>query len=148
MRTGAIGIGGGVARGQQQRALEVLHGLAHGANAEQHGAAIVVDGRVLREQLDGAIENLDRLPRALAPRVGHAAVGKQGGPALVGNGLVLQRLGVERYRLVEIAARQRAVPASRARNRTEASSAATIDYAAIATVTDRARAPRCCRPIR
>ena len=102
-----VAVGGGIAGRQQQRAVEVLDRLLDGAQPQQHVAAVVVDGGVFRIELDRPVEVLDRLLLLLAARIGDPAIVEDRRPAVVRQRLVLEHLGVDRDRLVDVAAHQR-----------------------------------------
>jgi hypothetical protein len=105
--TRPVAVGGGIAGRQQQRAVEILDRLPDCAQSQEHVAAVVVDGGVFRVELDRPVEILDRLLLLLAARVRDPAIVEDGRPAVVRQRLVLERLAIDRDRLVNIAAHQR-----------------------------------------
>ncbi len=104
---GAVRHGGGIARRQHDGAIEVLDGLVGIAERQKKVAAVVVDRRILGEELRRAVEILDGelgLPEA---RVGYGAIVEDGGAAVVGECRVLQGLGVARHRLPGVTTHKR-----------------------------------------
>ena len=103
MGAGAVIECGDVAGRQYDSAVEVLQRLFWEAERKQQVAAIVVGRRILGKELHRLVEVFDRRFGLTKANVGHGAVVENGGFAVVGQRVVLQRIRVGADSLAGIA---------------------------------------------
>jgi len=107
VRASPIVVGSRIAGREHDGPVEIFERLVREAERQQQVAAIVVDGGEFRKELGREIEIFEREPRLPELDIGDATIVENGGPPVVRQRRILQRLGIVVDRLLRLSAHER-----------------------------------------